>query len=348
MADILADFDWPVASAYKAVAMTVDDDPDDLDTTRVGPVEPRLARPGERHSIDAIAEAGPEVRRYHPFSPDHAFLFRRFASFDGSMDSALKFASVYGLLGVRETGRFEDPSLRVRAQFGNKADVVHEIVAARRVHVSNWKRCAAVMREALELYDQVSKNTASDLRKWMEQSPVWARNTQRLSDPRLLLERDVTEAAWFVIAEILTQQLQGHTGPVVRMTEPHSRPRLSHEPQDLLGAMWLQFAHDVTKERPAKTCKHCDRLFEISKEPTGARTRSDAEFCSHPCKSADYRRRRKQALTMRASGATLRNIAAAIHTNKTTVKGWIQGKRDRGRRYRKSTGMSSKRPDGTV
>lgn len=121
----------------------------------------------------------------------------------------------------------------------------------------------------------------------------------------------------------LAALFNGHLqGVQPQMTfEPEVPPRLSFKPVSLLAAMWLQLALAVVADKQFRTCKFCRRLFEISTDPTGFR--SHREFCSDACKTQDYRRRKRTALTLAKGGVSLTAIADRIDTNKTTIRRWL-------------------------
>jgi hypothetical protein len=107
-------------------------------------------------------------------------------------------------------------------------------------------------------------------------------------------------------------------GWVNKKLEGQATPRLFHHldlgqlvmqivPSNLLAAMWLQLAHAIAGNKQYRACRECGNWFEISSEDDGLTARR--EFCSDPCKSRDYRRRREQALALKAEGRTLQQIA---------------------------------------
>ena len=57
--------------------------------------------------------------------------------------------------------------------------------------------------------------------------------------------------------------------------------------------MWLQFAQAIASKRKYRPCKECSGWFEVSTDDTGKRI--NREFCSDPCKSKNYRRRKAEA-----------------------------------------------------
>lgn len=87
----------------------------------------------------------------------------------------------------------------------------------------------------------------------------------------------------------------------------------------------------VTGDKRFVACKFCRRLFEISTDQTGFR--SHREFCNDSCKTKDYRKRKRTALRLAASGSRLRQISEKTGTETTTVRAWLAtAKRDSSRK----------------
>jgi hypothetical protein len=105
------------------------------------------------------------------------------------------------------------------------------------------------------------------------------------------------------------------------MFEPNEPPHLSYWPQNLLAAMWLQLALALAEGKEFVECKNCQRIFEISTDEMGFR--SHREFCSGSCKTKDYRRRKRDALRLSASGTRLRDISDKTGTPEATVRAWL-------------------------
>lgn len=101
---------------------------------------------------------------------------------------------------------------------------------------------------------------------------------------------------------------------------------LKMRPEDLRAAMWLQFAQAVSGNKEYRQCRHCDTWFELSAADNG-RSRGRL-FCTDPCKSRDYRRRKDRALALSATGLVPVDVAArlaseGLETDADTVKNWV-------------------------
>jgi hypothetical protein len=63
-------------------------------------------------------------------------------------------------------------------------------------------------------------------------------------------------------------------------------------------------------------------LFEISHRQADHRT-ARRLFCSDPCKSKDYRRRRERAQQLKTEGRAVKDIAKELETDVDTIKSWV-------------------------
>ena len=88
---------------------------------------------------------------------------------------------------------------------------------------------------------------------------------------------------------------------------------------NLLDAMKLQLVDAVVERKAYRSCEQCGKPYEVSPQIN----RSDRVYCSDNCRVKAYQRRRKQAISMRGQGDTLREIAKALNSNVPTVKKWV-------------------------
>jgi hypothetical protein len=105
---------------------------------------------------------------------------------------------------------------------------------------------------------------------------------------------------------------------------------LAHVPRNLLGALWLQFAQAISGDLEYRTCKECGKTIEVATDLDGRSARK--LFCSDPCKSRDYRRRKDLAKKMKAEGKSVKDIAEELVTDISTIQKWV-GKRKGGKRH---------------
>jgi hypothetical protein len=181
------------------------------------------------------------------------------------------------------------PTQNQTIRYRGKDGELHDHHALGEPHI-RWALEICFMREALRLADRKRSIGATRRLKW-------------------LFDRNL-------------QHVQGRLA-----FTPAGEPRLALEPLTLIAAMWLQVALAVTGDKRFVACKFCRRLFEISTEQTGFR--SHREFCSDSCKTKDYRKRKRTALRLAASGSRLREISEKTGTETATVRAWLAtAKRD--------------------
>lgn len=94
--------------------------------------------------------------------------------------------------------------------------------------------------------------------------------------------------------------------------------RFEVAPQNLIGALFLQFGRAVAGDKDHRPCKECGKWFELVPQDKGRR-----EFCRAACKVKDYRDRKKRAVELKATGQTPQQIAKATGTELETVKRWV-------------------------
>jgi hypothetical protein len=95
--------------------------------------------------------------------------------------------------------------------------------------------------------------------------------------------------------------------------------RLNPVPEDLITALWLQFAEAVANDRNYRQCQECGAWFEISPEVA----RTNRRFCADACRLRMYRQRQGRARAMHAEGCTVEAIAAKLDSQVETVRGWL-------------------------
>src|SRR5262249_22046787 len=88
-------------------------------------------------------------------------------------------------------------------------------------------------------------------------------------------------------------------------------------PRNLLGAIYLQFAHAIQGGRQSRRCQQCNTWFEL------ARGRTDRSYCSNACRTRTHRERQQRAREMHAKRIPLPKIARELETDLATVKNWI-------------------------
>ena len=248
--------------------------------------------------LGEVVKGGP-ARSYSPMSKSTPSLFLTFAEIDHkNLSSISDFATKFGLLGVGTV--FQDMAgLR---RLGEHHYAWGETYL-------DWAREICLMREAVELTR--SDRGAGEGRARME----W--NDARLDPP---YGDRYERCAW-----LLNSHLQDVKPRMLFAQDVEAR--LSFAPTSLLSALWLQFALSLVGDKEFRSCKFCQRLFEISTDQTGFRRHR--EFCSDSCKTKDYRRRKRTALKLAGGRSSLRTIAERTNTKRATVRQWLAASKKR-------------------
>ena len=100
--------------------------------------------------------------------------------------------------------------------------------------------------------------------------------------------------------------------------------RLTMQPHNLLGALWLQFALSISERKTYQQCEACGRYMELSPDVN----RADRRYCNNACRNRALRRRQKKAREMRQSGKSLREIVKATGSDIATIKKWLASQED--------------------
>jgi hypothetical protein len=131
----------------------------------------------------------------------------------------------------------------------------------------------------------------------------------------------VMEIALHLLQEEIDLCLRAETHACLNWDRRRGRPVMGLTPRSLLGAMWLQFAQQVTGQASHRPCKVCGKWLTLSKDDYGFR--SDREFCSAACRQKDYRAKIKEARRLKAEGQTVRQIAKHFGTTTDTINNWL-------------------------
>jgi hypothetical protein len=132
---------------------------------------------------------------------------------------------------------------------------------------------------------------------------------------------DVSTPASFLVQRWINDQLKGHGSPQLRYDLKLGKRVLQIIPENLLSAMWLQFAQAIDGNRKYRARKECGRWFEISTDDAGFRV--NRVFCSDPSKSKDYRGRKQRAQQLKVEGKPVKDIARELATEVETIKKWV-------------------------
>jgi hypothetical protein len=276
---------------------------------------------------DDVAIGVPYMRwQYAPLKSDTG-LFRTFASLLTDQASILGFANRYGMLGI---GKFSDVSVEHQKQ-----EVMRSVVEPLRA----WEGEILAMRRAVEVWEWFREGNRTKLAthilwgndEWYYDSNPEAgaffespkpNRVQVLIPPAIDLFQpgDIMMPASFLVQRWINEKLRGKVSPQLRYDPPLGKRVLQIIPDTLLGAMWLQFARSIDGNRKYVACKECGRWYEVSTDD--GKVRKTREFCSDPCKSKHYRRRKGEALRLKSEGKSVAAIAKQLDTPVETIKTW--------------------------
>jgi hypothetical protein len=273
-----------------------------------GPIHPT----GEQ---DTLAVA---VKRYSPLR--YTGLFRTFADVTPTHAGMLAFAHQYGLL--RRSANW----------------------------YGMWQKQIFALRRALQIWDlwRCEKiNELSDYFEW-QTSEKGARSLIYNSHPgkrpespeerkieviqiddslEKSLEAKAYRIAPFYLSSIISRRMRRRVRLVTYWDSREGRMRRQDIPANLLGAIWLLFEQAVCGNKEFKPCPICGTWIELSRTAK----RSDAIYCSGPCRSKAYRDRQKRAQELWAEGhgKSFMEIAAELDVEEVMVKSWVTGNRRR-------------------
>lgn len=108
---------------------------------------------------------------------------------------------------------------------------------------------------------------------------------------------EVIRPAWRTLQEIINEHLLDQVSLRVYwqlQKESSGNPlELSFSPNNLIGALWLQFAQTVTGGREYRQCQYCGKPFVLAPETA----RTNRRNCSNSCKALAWRKRTKEKPT---------------------------------------------------
>jgi hypothetical protein len=286
-----------------------------------------------------IGAAGFRVLQYQPLA---AFpgLFRVFADAEPSRKGVKAFADRFGLLGgnLAEQIPLNDQRNARGVPLGTG-----ESLAA-------WRDEILMMRLAIDVWEAARHGDVERLERvifWKEDGsgveilshPDLAHG--QVPDPPARVERaliagthldedvlgrfvrgDLVKPALHYVQSTINRQLEGRASPRLVWDANRERLGLYIVPDGLVGALWLQFARAVERDRQFRQCAECGIWFELA--PGTAR--ADKLYCSTPCRTKAYRKRQAEAARLHGEGRPVEDIARELDSDAETVRGWIERK----------------------
>lgn len=205
--------------------------------------------------------SGATRESYRPFMSNRR-LFEALADTELTQAGVLGFVQQFGLLREGEgTRRFS---------------WYRRVIAGMRQHVELWRACQSGSDEAVREYAR-------------ELHTRQRRETKPLTSHVPGLDQVCSRRDGLVL---LSRMLGVHATPfflALAHEPPHDRPVLEVRPNELMDAVWLQFACAIVAASHYRRCEHCGQFFDLTTR------RSDTQYCrtSHRVMAS---RKRKAAL----------------------------------------------------
>jgi hypothetical protein len=304
----------------------------------------------ERHyaissGVDVEAEHE-NSRTYRPLKVEPG-LFRVFANTVANREGILAFANQYGLLqddvGSEELQIAGEPLISCRMEL--LRDWMKAVLFMRMM-VDLWDSIQShdkgKIRKHIKWFTEgcavfeSSHHAASLLLPRLEEGPCsveldanhssirvrgWAAHPDRY-DRELIeyLQSEWIETALVFLMDVVNKELYDHQiGSPMLVYSGYERLGWQHSAQNLVGALWLQFADAIATNRNFQQCFGCKKWFAAAYDLA----RSDKQYCSQTCRTRAYRTRRNEARRLHALGSTLEELAKRLGSDPATIRGWL-------------------------
>lgn len=243
---------------------------------------------------------GYERKTYFPLK--HSALFCKFAELDNNGQAILNFANVYGFLrnDTRQLRLSDQPTITSDGRRGHLVGYGESL--------NSWIHAIDTMKPAVTLWDMAQNRDEEGLSKiikWVSDDRVLYENVvngmftgttiaDKSDNPdvfgRFRGVGDLITPAKYCLQKMVNKELTESASPKLLWENnvPH-RLGLYFAPSSLIGALWLQFAEAIGRNKEFKRCRECNGLFDVS----GPGSRKDREFCRPACKTRAHRKKRR-------------------------------------------------------
>jgi len=241
---------------------------------------------------------------YQPLA-DERCLFLRFAHLEADERQLLAFATRYGFLGVSDT----QP---IRTGLGEPdSDILWGESFDKWTDALTIMRVAVILAGLFRIGDKTAVERAKDL---VALSPIGDKHTGvrvRLGGLHgfedIPLSMGADDSYWSrltvvanppttdkaaangliraALVDMVNANLRALCSPA--LVDSEGAVRLTVQPSNLLGAMWLQLARAIEGKREYLRCEECGDWFDVGSDSS----RSDRRTCSDRCRQRKYRRR---------------------------------------------------------
>jgi hypothetical protein len=153
------------------------------------------------------------------------------------------------------------------------------------------------------------RRTASPIREWQGK----LRQIQKIA--RLLGRTLNPEGIAAHLRKFLWDLDAGYLATVV-----HGGVQSSLVTFGLGNSLLVQAAEAVSNQTPVRNCEYCGTPISATEN------RNDRVYCSDSCRVQAYKKRKQTAVAMDKKKKTVRQIAAAVDSDPSTVRGWLKQK----------------------
>jgi len=98
-----------------------------------------------------------------------------------------------------------------------------------------------------------------------------------------------SEALYNFICALLNRQLKNAMSIQTTLNSRSNGTEMTAQPKDLISALWLQFAHYVSRNLEFKQCADCSNFFEVKSK----KRRFEKKYCSDRCRTRVAARNRR-------------------------------------------------------
>lgn len=271
-----------------------------------------------------------------PIIPDNdPVLFRKFAELNYNDErEILKFANQYGRL-VNHSSLYcaEDADLvdidNVQTGFisGERFAVFHV------ESLSQWSTCIENVREAILIYDAIQNSNNETLQEHFGRPRfhtaedvegrhyhLFNRQDSNGNFPYELVYSDKANPI-DVAKDWLWNTINRNMNAMRISIVPDPRtgvPTTEFAADSLLDAIWYQLHRAVVGQKQYRSCKCCGSHFEVSRDTTGKSKRR--KFCKDACRAKFARDQKATALSMRADGHAVQDIARHLKKDIAVVR----------------------------
>jgi hypothetical protein len=132
----------------------------------------------------------------------------------------------------------------------------------------------------------------------------------------------VRPATQFVL-NLVNEELPRNNGPRLYWDDRNGKVVHRDTPNNLLGAVWLQFSEAIHSGKQSRRCRECGKWFEVKGNAYRRGGRSDKLLCSTSCRSRAYRQRQERARQLAREGKKPAEISRELGCEVKIVKGWL-------------------------